>query len=238
MSTLNSLKAFFNLCRISNLPTVWTNVLAAIVISGGEFSWSSFLVLSLSMSLLYSGGMCLNDICDADIDRIKKPFRPIPSGRVSIKNAYIFTIALFVIALALLLIVPYKRSFYTGFFLLALIIIYDVFHKAQPLSVILMAACRMMVFMVSAIASTGTAGFFTAIAGSLQFVYTMIISIAARCENKRKERFSFPVIPVMIVCISLLDGIVMAVLVSPAWLVAGISGAVLTQFGQKYIRGD
>jgi len=42
----------------------------------------------------------------------------------------------------------------------------------------------------------------------------------------------------MIACISLLDGIVMAVLVSPAWLVAGISGAVLTQFGQKYIRGD
>ena len=239
MLSKDSVKAIFDLCRISNLPTVWTNVMAAIVLSGSGFSWRNFLILSLSMSFFYSGGMCLNDIMDVAIDRIKKPFRPITTGRVSIQNAYILTITLFVIALSLLLFVPYQTAIYTGFLLLAVIVAYDRLHNRHSKSIILMATCRQMVFVVSAIAVTGRVGFFVLIAGFIQFVYILTISLVAKREkNINNELCSFSIIPIMIACISLLDGIVMAVFVSPAWLIAGISGAVLTQFGQKYVRGD
>jgi 4-hydroxybenzoate polyprenyltransferase len=234
----SAIKPILDLCRISNLPTVWTNVLAAVVLSGVKFSWFNFLILALSMSLFYSGGMCMNDICDADIDCAKKPFRPIPSGKISRQIAYIITAVLFIIALSLLFIVPYKIAFYQGFLLVAVIVAYDIIHKSQPLSVFLMATCRLMIFVVSALAVSRTIGLFVAIAGLLQFLYTLAISMAARRENRNNMPYNFPVIPTMIACISLLDGIVLAVLASTAWLVAGIGGVTLIRVGQKYIRGD
>jgi len=233
-----AIKPFFDLCRISNLPTVWTNVLSAVVISGVEFSWFNFFILALSMSLFYSGGMCLNDICDVDIDRSKRPFRPIPSGKLSIRIAYIFTAALFVIALSLLFAAPYTVAIYAGFFLLAIIIAYDIFHRSHLSSIVLMAMCRLMIFAVSALAISGAVGLFVAIAGSLQFGYTLAISLVARHENRRGRPYNFPVVPTMITCISLLDGIVLAFIASTAWMAAGIGGAIITRIGQKYIRGD
>ncbi|NTU42933.1 MAG: UbiA family prenyltransferase [Nitrospirales bacterium] len=231
------IKPFLALCRISNLPTVWTNVLAALVLSG-SFTWPDFLLLSLSLSLFYSGGMCLNDILDAEADRIRKPSRPIPSGKVSGKSAVIFTAALFATAIVILLFFSFQRVWCSGLILLALIIVYDSFHKGSPLSVIFMAACRLMVFWVSAMAVAGTVGLYVKIAGLIQFMYVLIISLAARHEKQMKAPYPFPVIPFMIASISLIDGAVMAVFASPAWLLAGIGGALLTGAGQKYVRGD
>ena len=238
----SAIKSFLELCRISNLPTVWTNVLTAVVLSVSGFSWFNFLILGISMSFFYSGGMCLNDICDADIDRIKKPLRPLPSKRVSIKNAYLLTIVLFVIALAFLLFVPHKVAIFTGFMLLVAIIAYDMFHKVHPVSVVLMAACRLMIFVITAIAVTGTIGLFAAIAGSVQFVYILVLSMIARYEKNppfsKGGMKGFSIIPLMIAFISLIDGVVMAIFVSPEWLAAGASGTILTLFGQRYFKGD
>lgn len=232
------IKPFIELCRISNLPTVWTNVTASIVLSGAGFSWSAFLLLAGSMSLFYSGGMCLNDICDASVDKTGKPFRPIPSDRISINKASLFTILLFLTGFVMLLFIPYTRAVYAGLILLIFIVVYDKYHKSHSFSVILMASCRLMIFIVSCIAVTGKVGMLAAGAGFVQFVYTLIISMVARHENTRRKEYSLPVVPGMIACISLIDGIVMAFFVSPVWLAAGIGGAVLTTTGQKFIRGD
>jgi 4-hydroxybenzoate polyprenyltransferase len=235
---MKSIKPFLDLCRISNLPTVWTNVLAAVVVSGEPFSWPTFLILSSSISLFYSGGMCLNDLFDVEIDQVHKPFRPIPSRRISTKEAMLFTIVLFAVALSLLLFVPYQRAVYAGLLLLGFIIAYDRIHKQTPFSVFLMAACRLMVFVVSAMAIAGTVGRPVLVGGFAQFAYILFLSLVARYENWIKTKFSFPLIPVMLACISLLDGVVMAFFASPVWFVAGLFGAVLTHFGQKYVRGD
>lgn len=234
----SAIKPFLDLCRISNLPTVWTNVLAAVVLSGVSISWVNFVILALSMSLFYCGGMCLNDISDADKDRLSKPFRPIPSGRISAQSAYILTTALFISALSLLVALPHKAAVYAGLFLIAIIVAYDVYHKAHPLSVVLMATCRSLIFVVSALAVSGTVGQFVVMAGALQFVYTLLISVVARHENKRGITYTFPIVPTMIACISLLDGMLLASFASVAWLVAGMGGAALTHTGQNFIKGD
>lgn len=232
------IKPYLDLCRVSNLPTVWTNVLTALVLSNLLFSWTDFLILSLSLSGFYTGGMCLNDLFDVQEDRIRKPFRPLPSQRISIKKAALLTIALLGGALFLLLWVPYPRAFYGGLILLMLIIVYDRIHKRHASSVFLMAACRLMVFIISATAVSGTAGLEVWVGGFIQFIYVLVLSLVARYENHFKKGFPFPVIPLMLACISLLDGIVMASFASAAWLLAGMGGAVLTYIGQQYIRGD
>jgi len=73
---------------------------------------------------------------------------------------------------------------------------------------------------------------------SLQFIYFFVLSLDARHENSLKEGFPFLVIPWMLACISLLEGILMAVLAWPAWFVPGLTGAGLARFGQRYVRGD
>jgi hypothetical protein len=65
-----------------------------------------------------------------------------------------------------------------------------------------------------------------------------LLALVARHENKLPKGFSFTVIPWMLACICLLDGIVMAVWASPMWLLPGLAGMSLTRLGQKYIRGD
>lgn len=233
-----ALKSYIELCRISNLPTIWSNVLAAVILSGEPFSWSAFTALALSLSLFYSAGMALNDICDAGIDRIQRPVRPIPSGRITLRAAYLLTGGLLVAAFMLLLTFPHKSAVAGGFVLLLLIILYDRYHKGHPASVLLMAACRAMVYVVSAYALAGMVSGIVLTAAMIQFGYIVCISVTARYENRRPTPFPFPVIPLMLAGICLVDGIFLAVVMSPIWLAAGACGMLLTLFGQRFVRGD
>lgn len=231
------IKPWLDLCRVSNLPTVWTNVLCAIVLSG-SLAWPNFLRLVLSLSLFYAGGMCLNDICDVTNDRQQRPTRPLPSGKISITQASLFTVTLFAAGFAPLFFMPHPRAGWWGLALLVVILVYDRCHKAHPWSVLLMAACRLLIFVIAAIAVTDSLTRPVAIAAALQFAYVLIISLTARWENRRGTPFPLPVIPWLIAGIALLDGIAMAMFVAPLWLLAGIGGMMLTRLGQRYVRGD
>ena len=69
--------------RVSNLPTVWTNVLAATVLAGGAWQNARTGLVLVAMSLFYVGGMYLNDYFDRAIDARERPGRPIPAGDIA-----------------------------------------------------------------------------------------------------------------------------------------------------------
>src|ERR1041385_3761636 len=50
---------------------------------------------------LNAGNNALNQIYDLDIDRVNKPKRPLPSGRLSMRAAWTFTLAAYAVALTL-----------------------------------------------------------------------------------------------------------------------------------------
>jgi heme O synthase-like polyprenyltransferase len=80
---------WLHLARISNLPTVWTNVTAAWLLAGGEgLRMHASTGSSLPVHLLYTGGMILNDAADVKFDREHRQERPIPSGQVSVNTAW------------------------------------------------------------------------------------------------------------------------------------------------------
>ncbi len=72
---------------ITWIPLIW-GVLCGAVSSGG-FTWSVENVLIVAACMLLSGPLMvgytqsLNDLCDAEIDAINEPYRPIPSGAIS-----------------------------------------------------------------------------------------------------------------------------------------------------------
>jgi len=68
--------------------------------------WSSSVLIypligSLMAAVLNAGNNALNQIYDLEIDRINKPGRPLPTGRVTIRGAWLFTVVTYAMALAL-----------------------------------------------------------------------------------------------------------------------------------------
>lgn len=147
---------FLVLGRVSNLPTVWSNCLAAWLLAGGG-SWERFATLCAAATLLYSGGMFLNDAFDAAFDRQYRPERPIPSGLVSRRAVGTWGAAMLGLGwLAGLALGPAAGAY--GFGLLAAIVIYDAAHKRTPWAPLLMCACRFLLYLMAASAALGPAG--------------------------------------------------------------------------------
>ena len=144
------LRALLELSRVSNLPTVWTNVLAAwILASGPDWQWTSALGwLLLGASLIYSAGMVLNDACDATWDRQHRPERPIPSGRIGLTMVWIIGVT-WLLGGAALMVLAGGASWKITALLVAAIVAYDVYHKPWAGSVIIMGACRTLLYLAA-----------------------------------------------------------------------------------------
>lgn len=143
------LRPWLELARVSNLPTVWTNVLAAWLISGGGWSDIRLLWLILGASLLYTAGMILNDAADSKWDRDHRPERPIPSGRVTLRAAWKAGLILLICGVGMM-IGRGGADVSLTLILAAVILGYDFFHKAWAGSVILMGACRVLLYLAAA----------------------------------------------------------------------------------------
>jgi 4-hydroxybenzoate polyprenyltransferase len=148
------LRAWLELARISNLPTVWTNVLAGWLLAGGDWQWGPLAWLLVGGSMLYTAGMILNDAMDVKFDREHRKERPIPSGRVTAGTAWTAGIAM--------LLVGAGACFFgagtCGWLVLALaaaIVAYDAFHKPWAGSVFIMGSCRALLYLVAGSAVTG-----------------------------------------------------------------------------------
>ena len=69
------------------------------------------LIGALMAAVLNAGNNALNQIYDLEIDRINKPKRPLPSGRLTTKQAWVFTVVTYMLALVLAwLVAPGGRN--------------------------------------------------------------------------------------------------------------------------------
>src|SRR5699024_3054196 len=102
----------------------------------------SLVLLSLSSVFLYAGGVVMNDVCDAKLDAKERPERPIPSGKVTQRAAFLFGTILFGIGIVLAGWVGISSGFLA--FLIALAcIIYDYWGKPHPFwGPLTMGLCR------------------------------------------------------------------------------------------------
>jgi 4-hydroxybenzoate polyprenyltransferase len=78
--------------RPANIVTAVADILAGIAIVSIPVSsirafWPAILLLCLSTACLYGGGIVFNDVFDVELDKIERPERAIPSGKVSLKEA-------------------------------------------------------------------------------------------------------------------------------------------------------
>lgn len=145
--------------RVSNLPTVWTNALAGLVLAGGMLSPGLLILLLVSVSLAYVGGMYLNDAFDARIDAKQRPERPIPSGRVRRETVFACGYGMLAGSVLGLGIVGGMsgtglRAGAAGLVLALLIVLYNRRHKENPLGPLVMGLCRVFVYVSAALCAT------------------------------------------------------------------------------------
>ena len=138
-----SLLAYLQLMRPANITTAWADILlgyAAAGIVGLNLATLGWLILATTG--LYGGGVVFNDVCDAKLDEVERPERPIPSGRASLAGA----IALGTILLALGIVAAAMVSSLSAVLALAIAItalLYDKWGKHQTfLGPVNMGMCR------------------------------------------------------------------------------------------------
>jgi 4-hydroxybenzoate polyprenyltransferase len=147
--------------RVSNLPTVWTNGLAGAVLAGGD-PWQPAMAVALgALSLFYCGGMYLNDAFDRGIDARERPGRPIPAGLVAAETVFAAGFGMILGGLALLLLATrmaggsVSGAMLAGIALGGAILLYDAWHKGNPLGPVLMGACRVLAYLCAGLAVAG-----------------------------------------------------------------------------------
>ncbi len=197
--------AYIRMSRLSNLPTVGSNALAAMVFVGGVPSFSLYFYTFAILTLYYVGGMFLNDACDAAIDRKERPERPIPQEIISRKEAF-FVASLFLVGANLFLawlcqerVFSFAPMLWGGLLTLS-IVIYDIVHKSFSGSPWIMASCRFWVYLLSA--AIVTSANFTAVLFPAFLLGGYIIGLTyfARQENHTHLLSSWPLIFLLLPC--------------------------------------
>jgi hypothetical protein len=194
-----TLATALRLGRVSNLPTVWTNVLAAAVLAGAPLAGVALPVAALACSLFYTGGMFLNDAFDREFDARQRPERPIPSGGVSASEVFIAGFTQLAAGLLMIAIAARVSVGATGgaliaaFALAALIVLYDAWHKQNPIGPLLMGLCRVLVYVTTAIALTGRLPSAVVAGACVLLAYLIGLTYVARQENLAEVRQRWPV---------------------------------------------
>ena len=140
--------------RVSNLPTVWSDCLAGWWLGGGG-NYLKLPLLLCGVSLLYTGGMFLNDAFDEEFDRLRRPERPIPSGKIPADQVWRYGFGQLLAGMVLLLGCG-KLAGMAAVVLALFIVLYDFTHKFLTASPWLMGACRFWVYVIAG--ATGLEG--------------------------------------------------------------------------------
>jgi 4-hydroxybenzoate polyprenyltransferase len=152
---MDRLRPYAQLVRLPNVFTALADIalaaLAAIAVQDQSFSphLLTFLLLCLASACLYCGGMVWNDFFDVEQDSRERPFRPIPSGRVSRQTAAVFGGLLLAAGVAFAILSALRHPagsraapVVIAFLLVGAILAYDGWMKRTWMGPVAMGTCR------------------------------------------------------------------------------------------------
>ncbi|MBA2484574.1 MAG: UbiA family prenyltransferase [Nitrospira sp.] len=187
--------------RVSNLPTVWTNVLAGSVLSGSVPRPLTLPLLLLAISFFYVAGMYLNDAFDRHFDSAAYPQRPIPSGVVAAGTVFTMGFLGLTAGESLLVAAGYGVDggrgwppVIAGLCLMVTIVYYNAHHKSNPLGPFLMSLCRAQVYLITALAISPFISQSVWWGMALLVAYIMGVSYIARQETLARLPNLWPLI--------------------------------------------
>ena len=154
---MNRWRVYAQLVRLPNVFTAFADialgVLATWQLTPEAFDkawlWNALCLLAAS-GCLYCGGMVWNDVFDLEQDKRERPFRPIPSGRVSRSAAAMFGVLLLAGGIGWSFLAGWREGgwhrapFLTACILTVVILLYDRWLKRTWAGPLGMASCRFL----------------------------------------------------------------------------------------------
>jgi len=114
---------YLKLMRLENgLIAALGFIISIFIISQSYILNSTSILAAVILCLIVGGGNSLNDYFDYKIDKVNKPNRPIPSGKIKRKNALYFSLFLFFISISLSLLLRTTAIIIVSFVIIILII--------------------------------------------------------------------------------------------------------------------
>lgn len=199
-----NVKTWLALGRVSNLPTVWTNVLAAGVLAGSldvingdkETAIFTWMLCLLGLSLMYLSGMFLNDAFDADWDKQHNKQRPIVIGKVEKSMVWRHGIAMMISAI-LIIGAAYTPQMLYGWLapsaLAGVILLYNIYHKEFIYSAVIMGVCRFGVYLLAGTVLAGVTEELLFAGGAL-LIYIAALTYIAREEEQNRLTRCWPLL--------------------------------------------
>ena len=237
MTRRSRARAYLLLGRVSNLPTVWTNVIAGAALAGASMNGRLAIGVALAVSCWYSAGMWMNDACDASIDAVQRRDRPIPNGDVTRRHVWIGTAVLTALGALIMWLSHADRAVWIWVVLLAVAIsYYNVRHKADPFGPAAMGLCRGLIYVIAASALGQARAVPVWIGALVLIIYVLSLTWIGKTLGARAGS----VMPWLIAGISLVDAIViltMAPMPALWWALAAVAGFFLTLAGQRVVPG-
>ncbi len=186
--TISKSQAWLGMMRISNAPTIISNILVGTAIAmqmqSEYFTWNPSFDLFFAICILavYFAGMVLNDAFDAIHDKKHRPDRPIPSGVIPRFTAW----AIGLILLGAVSVFGFGHGAANGLILLvAAVLLYTFFHRWLLPAILFMALCRGLVYII--VANPEHANDLTLLLTfcSALALYTAMLTFIGRFENKK-----------------------------------------------------
>lgn len=125
------MQAYIQILRPVNGVMAAVAVVLGALVAGAQ--GTPVLMAALSAFFISGAGMVVNDYFDVNIDKINRPQRPIPSGRVSLRSAAAYSGGLFGAGIGLTFALN-PLLFLLAVFNVLLEVVYALRHKATPLS--------------------------------------------------------------------------------------------------------
>lgn len=168
------IKSYLTLVRFPNLFTLPSNIFAGYfsVQIQHSIEINTVIPLILVSVSLYAAGVILNDVADRKIDLKERPNRPIPSGKITLRNAIFLASLLIVTSIVASLFISITTSIVVVF-LIVLILLYDFLLKNTLLSPVIMSGTRVLNVLLGA--STNL----SFIVGETDFIFYRLFLVCA-----------------------------------------------------------
>lgn len=188
-------KPYAQLVRLPNVFTALADIcLGALAAGALPDLWPAFACLLFASACLYSAGMVWNDFFDLDQDYRERPFRPLPSGRVSRGTAAVFGTLLLALGIVFAGLAGLSGDSFRllpivlGGCLVAAILLYDSWLKRTAAGPVAMGACRFLNVLLGLSAAEAWRGGFGVHLAFVVGLYIVGVTWFARTEARLSKQ--------------------------------------------------
>ncbi len=172
---LGKVSAYYELIKFRlSFLVAFSSGFGYILASQSQFQWSAFMLFCLGAIAISGAAITINQILEKDYDRLMKRTenRPLPTGRVGVNEAWVFSMAL--LSLGIFILVQYSNYITVALSLLSFLLyafVYTPLKRVGPIAVFVGAIPGALPPLLGWVAYTGTISYEAAIIFGIQFIW-------------------------------------------------------------------